>query len=63
MQIQVQGGLQLGLRYRAGNRMPERIFVRVQEDAYLIVVSCTAVGMEGQDVGSNYFFDVEVSWF
>lgn len=42
------------------DRVAERVFVGVEEDAGLVVVSCASVWLEGEDVGPDDMLDCEV---
>ena len=40
--------------------MSECVFVGVEQDPFLVVVSCTSVWLKCEDVGSNDVFDDKV---
>lgn len=40
--------------------MPKRILIRIEEDARIVIVSCSAVRLEREDVGSDDGLDVKV---
>ena len=65
MQIELFNLVQLGplCRFVWVDRVAKRVLVGVEEDTFGVVVSSTTVGMQSENVGSDYGFEVEVSWF
>ena len=58
--VSVGVGIKQGLGGGSRESMPESVLVRVEEDAFCVVVARAAVGVQGEDVWSNGSFDVEV---
>lgn len=42
-------------------RVTEAVLVGVEEDTGLVVISCTSVGLEREDVGADEVLELEVS--
>jgi len=64
VQIEAFNSVQLGLLCRLVrvDGVAERVFVGVEEDTFGVVVPSASVGVQGEDVGPDCGFEVEVSW-
>ena len=45
-----------------GDRVPESIFIRIQQDTGGVIVPRTPIRMQSEDVWPNDTFDVKMSW-
>lgn len=43
--------------------MSESVFICIEEDSLLVVIACTSVRMESEDIWANDFFDIKVHRF
>ena len=58
----VSVGLQCGVVLGPGNRVTERILVRIEQNTRGVVVPCAPIRVQSKDVWPNDALDVKVRW-